>query len=92
MATKLQELKLANAGQGCLGKAKDDEPVFILRAQDEFAPALVQQWADRMENAYAMRVDDGDVVTRARLKIKEARALAHLMRAWQALNIAKLPD
>lgn len=30
---------------GCLANADDDEPVFILRAQDKLAPALVRAWA-----------------------------------------------
>src|ERR1700730_449746 len=40
------ERELAAKGEGCLGKAADDEPVFILRAQDIFAPDLVREWAD----------------------------------------------
>lgn len=40
MATKAESLK-----SGCLAKAADDEPVFILRAQDRLAPALVRAWA-----------------------------------------------
>lgn len=29
----------------CLQKAGDDEPIFVLRAQDKFAPLLVRLWA-----------------------------------------------
>jgi hypothetical protein len=30
----------------CLKKAADDEPIFVLRAQDKLAPAVVQYWID----------------------------------------------
>lgn len=82
MATKKIELELANAGKGCLGKAADDEPVFILRAQDELAPPAVEMWAEGL----AVRRGNDDP------KVREARALAHMMRAWQQLNHRKVPD
>ena len=40
------ERELAAVGKGCLGKAADDEPVFILRAQDMLAADLVDKWAN----------------------------------------------
>jgi hypothetical protein len=83
MAIKSIELDLANRGMGCLGKAYSDEPVFILRAQDRFAPDVVEVWAAKVEAVG--KVGNGD-------KIKEARALAHQMRAWQALHVSKVPD
>ena len=49
MGTKKQELALAAQGKGCLGKAADDEPVFILRAQDKCAPQHVREWANHAE-------------------------------------------
>lgn len=81
MTTALEELTAANAGKGTLGKAADDEPVFILRAQDEFAPEIVERWALRLET-----------VAGRTPKVREARALAHKMRAWQEMNGAKVPD
>lgn len=90
MATKRENMEQAAAGTGCLGKAHDDEPVFILRAQDRFAPGLVERWADMVEHANSPRV--GDVAEKTRQKIKGARALAHQMRAWQELNLPKIPD
>jgi len=45
MATKKRELELLAEGKGCLGKAADDEPVFILRAQDSLAADIVRLWA-----------------------------------------------
>ncbi len=29
-----------------LDKISDDEPIFVLRAQDKFAPILIRLWAD----------------------------------------------
>lgn len=29
----------------CLLKAADDEPIFVLRAQDKLAPEIVRAWA-----------------------------------------------
>ncbi len=36
----------------CLANAGDDEPIFVLRAQDEFAADLVVLWASRFRNAH----------------------------------------
>ena len=72
------ERELAAEGKGCLGKAADDEPVFILRAQDIFASGLVEAWAHSLEER------GGDLE-----KVREARRLAMLMRAWPR---RKVPD
>ena len=73
MAIKSEELKT-----GCIAKAADNEPVFVLRAQDKTAPVLVRLWADLMElrDPSSSRID-------------EARALAHLMDQWPT---RKFPD
>lgn len=34
-------------GPSCLTDAKDDEPLFVLRANDELAPLLVDDWAGK---------------------------------------------
>lgn len=36
--------ELAEGAQGCLGKAKDDEMLFILRAQDLTSPMVILEW------------------------------------------------
>lgn len=36
--------ELAPNAQGCLGKAKDDEMLFIFRAQDITAPVAILEW------------------------------------------------
>ena len=62
---------IAAPDEGCLGKAADDEPVFILRAQDIHAPYLIDQWARLAE--------EGGCPPE---KAAEARALAGAMRVW----------
>lgn len=65
-------------GKGCLGKAADDEPVFILRAQDALSADLVELWAIRAK-AVGCTWD----------KVREARELAEQMRNW---HTRKNPD
>jgi hypothetical protein len=78
MATAKIEREMAAAGKGCLGKAADDEPVFILRGQDIIAYELVRRWADIAER-HGCGAD----------KIKEARNLASAMYKWPT---QKYPD
>ena len=51
MGTAKDEIDKANRGEGPLGKAAPDEPVFILRAQDNLAAELVELWAIRARAA-----------------------------------------
>lgn len=62
--------ELAEGAKGCLGKAKDDEMLFILRAQDESAPKVVLHWiAKNFENA-------------SEDKLREAFECALKMKGW----------
>jgi hypothetical protein len=70
MATKHNSVTLV--------KARDDEPIFVLRAQDMLAPALVRRWADEAERAGCPAV-----------KVIEARTIADAMERWPT---RKLPD
>lgn len=36
--------ELAEGAKGCLAKAKDDEMLFVLRAQDMTSPFIVMEW------------------------------------------------
>lgn len=84
---KKLELEAANRGEGCLGKAADDEPVFILRAQDALAPLIVRAWADQL-SALTSPSDD-----KRRKKAEDARKLAKDMEAWQIeKGLRKMPD
>lgn len=78
MALAKIERANAAAGKGCLGKAADDEPVFILRAQDALAAELVELWAIR---AHAVGCPND--------KVQEAKALADEMLRWP---VRKNPD
>lgn len=57
--------------------AESGEPVFVLRAQDKFAPMLIEMWAEL--------VRDGP-------KYVDAWEHAHKMRQWQKANGCKIPD
>ena len=63
------------------GLIGEDEPVFLLRAKDVVAPAAVQLWADRAEQAGA-----SPNIVRA------AREQAHRMILWQATHGSQVPD
>jgi len=71
MATAFEERERAQHGEGCLGKARDDEPVFVLRAQDMLAADLVEAWATQA-NLLGCPWD----------KVREARDIAQEMREW----------
>lgn len=82
MTTKHQTLIDALDNIGCLGKARDDEPVFVLRAQDALMPEIMLEWADRVD---AKNGGPNE-------KTKRARTEAHAAREWQLLNGCKVPD
>lgn len=63
------------------GLIPEDEPVFLLRAQDICAPAVVETWAFRASEAGA----DTHIVA-------AARAHALKMREWQGQHGAQIPD
>jgi hypothetical protein len=84
MMTKKELLEAALRGEGCLGKAADDEPVFLLRAQDNLADELVDRWAIRASVALPTVGSEA-----AGHKVQEARQIAEAMRAWP---IRKNPD
>jgi hypothetical protein len=71
-------------GEGPLAKAHDDEPVFLLRAQDNLAADLVEKWATfasvAVPSAGGRSLQD---------KVSEAIQIADLMRRWP---IHKTPD
>jgi hypothetical protein len=71
-------LKRDEMEQGCFAKAADDEPVFVLRAQDKLAPDLVREWAVRAAEHECSVA-----------KVNEAFALADKMEAWPT---RKFPD
>lgn len=65
----------------CLNKASDDEPIFVLRANDELAPDIVMKWAFAYR---AAKVAQGEMTQRQMDKYEEAIELADLMRKWKS--------
>lgn len=78
MATKAQEL--ANP-QGCLALASDDEPIFVLRANDVLASKMVDEWA--AEYVFTKSVTGTVMTEKQKAKYREAVELADQMRLWR---------
>ena len=70
-----------------LQSAKDGEPLFIIRAQDEFALILVEHWC-QMQKAVAHNT--GTDTPEA--KIESARRNLGAIREWQMQHGTKIPD
>lgn len=67
----------------CLNRADDDEPLFVLRANDENAPAIVLEWM----RCYVR--SKGNVASMSSLQLKKAREaeqIASDMRVWKMRN------
>ena len=62
-------------------KIGQDEPVFLLRAKDSIAPAMVENWAS------ALQASGGNYKM-----VSMALEHAHKMREWQKENGCKIPD
>lgn len=68
---------------GCLSKATDDEPIFILRGQDITMPATLEAWASLAEQANGGKPNG---------KTIEVRKFANEVRHWQRGHATKAPD
>jgi hypothetical protein len=65
----------------CLNKAREDEPIFVLRANDPIAPAMVRLWASTYrDEKMAQR---GGPTQEQSLKWAQANKLADDMEAWR---------
>lgn len=62
------------------GKIPADEPVFLLRAQDKYAPSTLRHYAKLLE-------EDGNIAM-----AEELRAHARNMIVWQKSVKVKAPD
>jgi hypothetical protein len=73
----------------CLNRADADEPIFVLRANDPDAPAVIREWADR----YATRKEDendGRVMNVPQIaKYREAVDLANSMEEWRKAQASR---
>lgn len=79
MATKKEVLEAAARGEGCLGRAADDEPVFVLRAHDSDAPEIVLAWA----KARAQAVIDAVKPIADIDQVRDAIQVADAMEEWR---------
>ncbi|HVK55886.1 MAG TPA: hypothetical protein VM532_12765 [Burkholderiales bacterium] len=69
-----------------LKKAGDDEPIFVLRAQDIMAPTLIRQWAEQLKTQKQInRVPTAEWIE----KYDGALRTAAAMDEWKK---RKLPD
>jgi hypothetical protein len=106
MGLAKDERALVAEGKGCLGKAADDEPVFVLRAQDKFFIPVVKMWstlvwteichgASRKALDYDQKGLEETVLSSEDVEgLIEVGKILQLARLWQAANITKvkLPD
>lgn len=74
----LKRDEIANPNS-CLNKADDAEPLFVLRANDENAPASVAAWA---RDYIVSKGGWGNMTEEQRAKYAEAMDIASNMRIW----------
>jgi hypothetical protein len=80
-----------NRIQDPAGLIPEDEPVFLLRGQDIFAPELVLAWARKALEEAAVYVD-GDMKTNLVHMSLLAQEQALRMMDWQKYQKHKIPD
>lgn len=61
----------------CLGKAADDEPIFVLRANDPIAADVVEIWATLASKDHEYE------------KTVSAKKCAHKMRVWLVADLER---
>ena len=66
--------------ESCLNRAEEDEPLFVLRANDELAPAIVLEWAERYREQKLEA--QGGLTDEQRAKYDEAKMIAMNMVSW----------
>lgn len=71
-------IKSIEREKGCFAKAAEDEPLFVLRAQDFLAPTIVREWI-KLARQGGCPAD----------KLEEAERLAMRMEEW---HNRKMPD
>lgn len=78
MATKQESLT-----EGVLSRTPNNEPVFVLRAQDKSAAKYVRQWATDFRKFHEKAGTSGRELAKAIVKETEALETADAMDAWQ---------
>ena len=83
---KSDELSNPNS---CLNRAAADEPLFVLRANDELAADVVRYWVSR----YFLAKGGSNKMTKKQLaKVDEATVLARHMEHWRSMNSPEPPS
>jgi hypothetical protein len=80
---KSEELKRP---ESCLNMARSDEPIFVLRANDELAPTVVRRWATEYRNSKT-RYGSKLLTIEQDAKHRQALALADQMEIWKSAQI-----
>ena len=90
MATKIEEI---NNPASTLNKCADDEPIFILRAQDVLSVRLVNIWI-QLADVIATFGKQFNLKTIPEEKVTGAIQIRNQMQNWQAVHHEqmKLPD
>lgn len=69
--------------ESCLNRAADDEPVFVLRANDLSAPTIVRLWAQD----YAFEKGGvGKMTPKQLIKFNESIDVANKMENWHRIK------
>jgi hypothetical protein len=91
MGTKKEELASTT---GCLAKAADDEPIFVLRAQDSLAPDTIRAWVGQAlrHAVFHRRSLSTEKYEALMFKLGAAEGFAMRMEAWQREHGCKIPD
>ena len=65
----------------CYGDAGEDEPIFVLRANDPAAIAAIHAWmqARHLHNF----IDGAKLIEREKARLQSAQEVIHEMTAWQ---------
>jgi len=73
-----------------LAKLPPDEPVFVLRAQDVYAPAVMASWAILVKSPLPNKAPSNESLAKSR----EAMNVVREFRQWQLANPTKVkvPD
>ena len=68
-------------GPSCLTNAHEDEPLFVLRANDELAPGVVRAWATQYLQTKSRQMNGATLAQND--KYSQAMSLAKQMEEWK---------
>ena len=72
--------------ESCLNKTAPEEPLFVLRANDELAPYIVRDWAVRYRVAKSRQ--PGGITPEQQAKYEEALEIVRDMQTWQHAKLS----